>query len=135
MEDQANHPDLLLRWIADLARPQAAAAARSLRRHIAALIAALLAGVALIAAAGCAVAALWLAVAPHLGQTRAAALSAAVLVLLACAALLLARQMTRRGAVAAPLNAVTLNEAFKSDKSTLLAAALLAGVNAGRRPV
>lgn len=120
----------------DLVRSQTAATAQSLRRRGMALAVLAVAMFLLGASIGCAIAALWLAVAPYLGPALAALTSALALLLMAAGALLMARRLERHPAIKGDvLSSADLSKAFRTEKATWLTAALTAGLVAGgQRP-
>jgi hypothetical protein len=96
------------------------------------------AGTLLVAAAfGCAIAALWLFLQPLLGPVGASLAAAGALLLLALVALLVARRVSKRqpALLAHPIDpsslAAEIGQLMKSDKSSLLIAAAVAGLLAG----
>jgi hypothetical protein len=118
---------LLLAAVRRAGAPRVAVAAR--RAGIMAGMA-VLAGVLLLAALGCALAALWIDVAPQLGQAGAALAVAGCLLVLGLAALAVMRRRPTRMPASAPAP-IPLDALMRDNKAALLTAALVAGLYAG----
>ena len=117
------------------ARVTAILAGRHVRRTALAGLGLTIVALSGVAAAGCAVAALWIATAPSLGPAGAALLSSASLLgfglgLLAWLQRKMSRPVPMRVAVP-PLQMPGLAAAFHTNKATLLVAAIAAGLVAG----
>jgi hypothetical protein len=110
---------------------------RRARRGAIALAFAFAATLLAAAAIGCTIAALWLFLQPRLGPVGAPLAAAGALLLLALVALLVARRVLKRqpALLAHPIDPSSLiaeiGQLMKSDKSSLLIAAAVAGLLAG----
>lgn len=106
---------------------------RQLHRMAMAGVALMVAALCAVAAIGCVLAALWLFAAPHLGAPLAALTTAAALILLGAAVLVWARRLLRvpLPGLAPDVPLPDLAKEFSDNRGTLLLAALAAGLLAG----
>jgi hypothetical protein len=118
---------LLLAALRRAGGPRVAVAARRAGIVVAAGV---LAGVLLLAALGCALAALWIETAPRLGQAGAALVVAGCLLVLGLAALGVMLRRPARVRVSAPAP-IPLDALMRDNKAALLTAAVIAGLCAG----
>ena len=116
---------LLLTALGEAGAPRMA---RAVRHAGIVVVAALLAAVLLLAALGCALAALWIVTAPRLGPAGAALVVAVCLLVLGLAAL--AVVLRRRPGPPTPV-VIPLGELTRANKATMLTAALIAGLCVG----
>ena len=123
----------MTRTLTELVRLEVAQAIRSLQRTGFAVVGALLACGLIFAALGCAVAALWLAMVPLVGQAGAALCAALALLLLATAILLLMRQVIRTPRLEPVVTVADLSGLFVANKAVILSSVLAAGFAAGSR--
>ena len=121
------------RAISELVALQMALGLRSLRRTLLVAMVYAMAGLLGVAAIGCGVASVWIAMVPHAGQAGAALFAAVVLVGLAVSLVLAARSALRRRPVATALTTDDLSALFAANKGAILASVLAAGFAAGAR--
>jgi hypothetical protein len=133
---------LRLATIAAAASGKAGGVGRAIGRVTAATLCASLAAVSVIAAGGCAAAALWLFAIPHVGAAGAPLVAAAGLLVFCVVLMVVARGILRyrrsasRSTAASGSRLEAALRLFSENKGTVLLAALVAGLvagNSGRR--
>jgi hypothetical protein len=128
---------LRLATMAAAASGKAGSVGKATGRMTAAALCASLAAVSVIAAGGCAAAALWLYAIPHVGAAGAPLVAAGGLLVFCVVLMVVARGILhyrRRASSSMPAPGLPLEEAlrlFSENKGTMLLAALVAGLVAG----
>jgi hypothetical protein len=134
---------LRLATMAAAASGKTGSSGRTTGRMTAAALCASLAAVSVIAAGGCAAAALWLYAIPHVGAAGAPLVAAGGLLVFCVVLMIVAREILRyrrRASSSVRASGLPLEEAlrlFSENKGAILLAALVAGLaagNSGRRP-